>query len=58
MVNSRHGQAMTEFVLVLAVLTSIGILIMAIMTDRGPHARNAIGATQQNAVNAITQDQD
>jgi len=51
----RHsaGQSITEFVLVLGLLTAIGMLIMTQMTSQGS---NAIGSGEQAATSAIQND--
>ncbi len=50
-----NGQATTEFIVILSLLTLIGIYIMTMMTDKGA---NAIGSGENAAVTAIQNDKD
>ena len=47
------GQSTTEFVMILALLTAIGVLIMTQMTGQGS---NAIGTAESSATTAIQND--
>ncbi len=51
--RSRSGQSTTEFVMILAIFTAIGILIMTQMTSVG---NNAIGTGELQATNAVKND--
>jgi uncharacterized membrane protein AbrB (regulator of aidB expression) len=52
----RSGSSTVEYVLMLAILTAIGYLIMSLMTNPDPTSSSGVIAGQTAAVSAISND--